>query len=118
MATDLFGEGSAVIGKTITINNKTFHVVGVTKPKGSSGFSSPDTGVFIPLETGSKLVFGRDYLSILFVQTVDANLNGQTEADITQLILDNHKITDPTKADFHLATSKDAISALSTVTGL
>jgi putative ABC transport system permease protein len=100
------------------IGNKNFQVIGFSKPKGSTGFSNPDKNVYIPLKTGSKLIFGRDYLTIMFARATDPKLLDQTMEDIKTFLLDRHKITNPAEADFSISSSKDALATLSTVTGL
>jgi len=118
ISTNLFGEDTNPVGQSIMIDNKNFRVVGVSEPKGSIGLSNPDKNVYIPLRTGSKLIFGRDYLTIMFVRVSNTDLLNSTMDEIKQILLDRHKITDPNQADFTVVSSKDALSILGTVTNL
>lgn len=118
IAIDLFGENPDPVGKTMMIGNKTFQIIGFSKPKGSIGLSNPDKNVYIPLKTGSKLIFGRDYLTIMFARATNPELLTQTMDDIKLFLLDRHKITNAEEADFSISSSKDALNTLSTVTGL
>ena len=56
-AEDLFA-GLNPIGREIQLNGKSFEVVGVLEAKGSSGLSSQDELVLIPLNTAYEVVFG------------------------------------------------------------
>ncbi|MEI6040157.1 MAG: ABC transporter permease [Candidatus Berkelbacteria bacterium] len=115
---NMFGENTNPVGQTLSINNKNFKVVGVSQPKGSIGLSNPDKNVYIPIKTGSKLIFGRDYLTIALIRIKDTNLMQITMDDIKQTLLSRHKITDATQADFTIYSSKDALNILGTVTNL
>ncbi len=57
VATDLF-QGLNPIGRKIKINNAQYEVVGVLATKGTFGFQSGDSNIFIPLSTGYSKVFG------------------------------------------------------------
>ena len=115
-STDLFGEGADPIGQTIRIKNMDFKVIGVTVSKGGSGFSNPDDAVYIPLSMAQRYISGSDKLGSISVQGVDQNSLDQLEADITALLLERHKITDSTKADFQIMNQADIVSSMSTIT--
>ena len=115
--TDLFGEGSDPIGQTIRIKNMDFKVIGVTVSKGGSGFSNPDDAIYIPLSTAQRYISGSDKLGSISVQGVDQNSLDQLESDITALLLERHKITDSTKADFSIMNQADIVSSMSSITG-
>lgn len=115
---DFFGEGADPVGQTITIKAKSFRIIGVTAPKGSSGFTNPDATVYIPVTTGMRQLLGQDYVSAIVVSAKNADEVDQTMADIKTFLLDRHKITDPALADFTIRSSKDAISILGTITGI
>ncbi|CAN5192888.1 ABC transporter permease [soil metagenome] len=118
VVTDLFGEGAMPIGETITIKSRSFRVIGVTKAKGSSGFSNPDETVYIPVTTAMKVLLGQDFVQAILLQANDAQKVDETQEIITNFLLDQHKITDPELADFTVRSSKDALSIVNNVTGL
>jgi putative ABC transport system permease protein len=117
VATDLFGEGSEPVGQTIRIKNMDFKVVGVTISKGGSGFSNPDDAIYIPLSAAQRYISGNDKLSSISVQGVDSKSLTQLSSDITDLLLQRHKITDSTKADFSIMNQADIVSSMSSITG-
>ena len=62
VATDLF-EGLNPIGRKIKINNAQYEVVGVLASKGTMGFQTGDSNIFVPLSTGYAKVFGSRAMS-------------------------------------------------------
>ncbi len=118
VVTDLFGVGADPVGQTITIKSRSFRVIGVTEPKGSSGFTNPDETVYIPVTTAMRQLLGQTYISAIVLSATNANEVTQTMTDVQNFLLDRHKITDPANADFTIRSSKDAISILGTITGI
>ena len=70
----LFGRVDAV-GKYIRLNGQNFLVVGVTEPRGSTGWRNPDDQVTVPVTTAMFRIFGVDYLTSFSVQ-------GKSSADL------------------------------------
>lgn len=118
VVTDLFGDGASPVGETITIKSRSFRIVGVTKAKGSSGFTNPDETVYIPVTTAMKVLIGQDSVQAILAQATDPQKVDDTQEEIKTFLLDQHKITDPTLADFSVRNSKDALSIVNNVTGL
>lgn len=121
VAGDLFGPDATstnLIGQTIRINNLQFTIVGVTAPKGGSGFGSQDTMIFVPLRTGLQYFAGNgnQYLSSIDIQASNQASMTQVQNDVTTLLLARHGISDPTKADFSTINQADIVSAASSVT--
>lgn len=115
---DLFGEDANPIGETITIKSRSFRVIGVTKAKGSSGFTNPDETIYVPVTTAMKILLGQDSVQAILAQAATAEKVEEAQEEIESLLLDQHNITDPTLADFTLTSSKDALSIVNNVTGI
>ncbi len=113
---DLFGEDVYVIGKAIRIKNVQFTIVGVTKEKGGSGFSNTDDMIFVPLSSAQRFLLGDNYVSTIGVQASDSKVMEQVETDITTLLLERHKISDPEAADFSTLNQADILATASSVT--
>jgi putative ABC transport system permease protein len=117
--TDLFGDDAQpgeVIGQTIRINGMEFKVVGVTVSKGGSGFTNADDVIYVPVKSAQRYLSGNQYLSTIAVQAVSSNTMSQVQADITDLLLIRHKISDPASADFSVLNQNDLLGAASSVT--
>lgn len=116
VSTDLFGEGAYAIGQNIRINGVQFKVIGVTKSKGGSGFSNPDDAIYIPLTSIQRFLVGDTYVSSIGVQATDSKSMTQVQDDLTVVLLDRHKISDPTQADFSTLNQADILATASSVT--
>lgn len=113
---DLFGEGTYAIGQNIRINNVQFKIIGVTKSKGGSGFSNPDDAIYIPLSSAQRFLAGDTYVSSIGVQAADSNSMTQVQEDLTVVLLDRHKISDPELADFSTLNQADILATASSIT--
>ena len=108
---NLFGE-TEPIGQTVKIKNVGFHVVGVMKEKGASGWRNPDDQVFIPYSTAMKRVFGEDYLSSISIQANDDKLIEAAETEVTELLRKQHKIPINKELDFHIRNQAEFMETL------
>ena len=111
VADALFGQTEPV-GKTVKIRNIGFHVLGVMKEKGASGWRNPDDRVFIPYSTAMKRVFGAKYLSSISIQANDENLLQTAETEVTELLRKQHKIAANKELDFHVRNQAEFMETL------
>lgn len=118
VVTDIFGADANPIGETVTIKSRSFRVIGVTKAKGSTGFTNPDETVYIPVTTALKVLLGQDSVQAILVEGSDPQKIDDTQQEITDLLMDQHKITDPALQDFTVTTSKEALSTVNNITGI
>ena len=109
---NLFGETIEPVGKTVKIKNVGFHVLGVMKEKGASGWRNPDDQVFIPYSTAMKRVFGADYLSSISVQANNDKLITAAETEVTELLRKQHKIAPNKEPDFHIRNQAEFMETL------
>lgn len=100
------------LGKTVKIKNVGFHVLGVMKEKGASGWRNPDDQIFIPYSTAMKRVFGSDTLSSISVQANDDKLLQSAETEVTKLLRKQHKIPINKEADFHVRNQAEFMETL------
>lgn len=113
---DLFGVGIDPIGQTVRINRMDFQVIGVTAAKGGSGFSNQDDVVYVPLTTAQHYLSGNQSLSNISVAAADQNAMATVQQDITDLLLAQHKISDPAQADFSIMNQNDIIATATSIT--
>ena len=100
------------IGKTVKIKGVGFHVLGVMKEKGASGWRNPDDQVFIPYTTAMKRVFGEDYLSSISIQANDDKLIEAAETEVTELLRRQHEIPINKELDFHIRNQAEFMETL------
>jgi putative ABC transport system permease protein len=116
----LFGIGADAVGQTIKINSIQFKVIGVTVVKGGSGFTNQDNLVFIPISVAQRFLVGpnsqgQDYLSSIAISADSASNMTSVQQQVTDLLTNRHKITNPTQADFTVQNQADIVSAASGV---
>ncbi len=117
VVTDLFGDGANPIGQSIRIQGQSFRVIGVTVSKGGSGLGNQDDVIYVPLSTAQKVLFGATSLSDISVEAKSAAVMTAAENEIGYLLLDRHKIANPTNADFSIFSQNDILNTASSVTG-
>lgn len=113
---DLFGVDSDAVGQTIRIKGVEFKVIGITVAKGGSGFTNQDDMIYIPVRAAQRYFSGDKYLTTIAVQAVTAESMAQVQTEITALLLERHRITDETAADFSIMNQNDILSSASSIT--
>ncbi len=113
---DLFGTGANAIGQQIRVGSVVFKVIGITQSKGSSGFNSPDDAIYIPLTSMQHFIMGGSYVSSISVSAPSQDAMASDQQQITDLLLQRHKISNPLLADFNIMNQTDIINAASSVT--
>lgn len=112
---DLFGTDANAIGQSIKIKQIIFKVIGVTAAKGGSGFNNQDDAIYVPISTAQHYLTGASYVSQVSVQAESAKDMSAIQQEITDLLLQRHKLTAAT-ADFTVLNQSDIVSAASGVT--
>lgn len=112
---DLFGSTDP-IGKRITIGDRTYTVIGVTKALGSQFFQNADERIYVPYSL-AKQVTGQKYVNqITMLATESFDL---AFADVRALLRQRHNIDNPEndleKDDFIMHSSEEANQILSSV---
>ena len=98
--------GESPVGKTMSVGNIPFTVVGVLAEKGQSmdGRDQDDT-VIIPLTTAQRKVFGTRFagsVKMMMVQATSEEAMPQVERDITALLRQRHRLKESDENDFFL----------------
>ncbi len=114
ISTSLFGDNNP-LGQYVRVGNYNFEVIGVYERRGSFGFSNDDEQVFIPLSTLQKKILGIDYLFYSVVELKDNTKADTTSLDIVDVLRRNHYITNSSKDDFKVQTSKESLSTFNTI---
>lgn len=114
---DLFGTDIDPLGQNIRIKQVEFKIIGMTVSKGGSGFNNPDNLIYIPVSTAQQFLSGAQYYSSINIQAADQNSMSEVQNQISDLLMQTHNITDPTRADFNILNQSDIVSAATSVTG-
>lgn len=116
-AADLFGLEDP-IGARFSIGDVRFTVIGVLDERGSSGFSNPDEDIFIPLPVAQKVLLGIDYLNLARFKVDEEKNIPLVSEEIRLLLRDRHDIRPNEPDDFSVRNTADAISTLTSITGI
>lgn len=109
--------GKDPIGKTMTINEEAYTVIGVLKPADESGVGNPNKSVYIPY-TAAMDTYNTTAFSTILAEATSEDTVDKAKDEITKTLLANHNIKDPKLADFTVFTAKDLLSTISSVTGI
>ena len=122
VATDLF-EGLNPIGRKIKINNAQYEVVGVLASKGTMGFQTGDSNIFVPLSTGYAKVFGsramsqgKYTLSGITISAVNADDVGTMITNIETILRSQHNLGLSDELPLSVSSQASMLSSLSTIT--
>ena len=130
-ATNLFGEADAV-GQTLQLRQVfgggpqgqgqqrarivTFKVVGVLDTKGSTFGFSRDDQVLVPITTAQHILTGRlNVVNTIVIKATSSDAMPETTADVTNVLLQRHNVTDPANPDFTVTNQNDTLAAASAV---
>ena len=116
-AQELFGS-TDVVGETVTYDGTTLEVVGVLDELSSSETTSNDDLAIVPFRTYSQRLVGgstRDAVSSIYVKATSAETLSAAYQEANALLLNLHGITDPSEADFSIATQESILTAASSV---
>jgi putative ABC transport system permease protein len=107
---DLFDEQSP-IGKTIRIKGINFQVIGVFQEKGGLGFRNPDDGVYVPVTSAMRRLFGMENIQTITAQARDESLMMKAQDEMDAVLRKRHKIPSGGNADFMMFNQADLSDA-------
>jgi putative ABC transport system permease protein len=109
------------LGKTFRIADAPFQVIGLLKSRGAGpAGGSLDNLVLIPVNTASRRLFNRDYLTMVIAQVKDPDRSTEATGKVAALLRERHHIQPPALDDFTItnpaATMAQVTRAGSTLT--
>ncbi|MDQ5962581.1 MAG: putative transport system permease protein [Patescibacteria group bacterium] len=113
---DLFGEDADPVGQTIRIKNISFRIIGVTVPKGGSGFTSQDDMIIVPLLTAQHYLTGDEYVGTISASAWDTEQIEEAKTSIQQALFVSRNIEDASMADFSIISQADIVATASSIT--
>jgi len=111
-----FGDQNA-IGEQITIRGERYRVIGVLAKRGAAAFFDLDAMAYVPVQTLQKKVLGVDHVQMISVRMADPTRETETVDLITRVLRKDHDITDPTRDDFAVTSTREAQKTLGDVVG-
>ena len=96
------------VGQVIRVKNLPFRVVGVLAPKGQGQFGQDQDDLIVaPYTTVQKKVLGMPSIQQILVSAVSSDAVEPAATDITQLLRQRHKISNPDDDDFTVRTVEE-----------
>jgi putative ABC transport system permease protein len=116
-ASELFGNADPV-GRTVTYEGTELEVVGVLDALSSSENASNNDLAIVPLSTYTQRLVGgtnRNSVSSIYVKATSGSTISAAYQEADALLLNLHKITTASNADFTIATQQSLLSTSSSV---
>jgi putative ABC transport system permease protein len=109
----MFG-GEDPLGKTIRIADVPFEVIGLLKSRGAGpAGASLDNVVLIPINTASRRLFNRDFLTMLIAQVKNTERSSEATAAVAGLLRRRHRIQPPALDDFTITNPSATMAQVS-----
>lgn len=113
LAKNIFGDTDP-IGQKVIIQNVEFTVTGVISAQKESSFSNPNLQAYITDTEGFKIFEISNYSTII-VQAASENTVDSAKSEVESTLLRSHNITDKSKEDFSITSSKDLLSTVDSI---
>jgi putative ABC transport system permease protein len=110
VATSLFGQSDPV-GQTVLFNRIPFRIVGLLTPKGTNGATNVDDVVMAPITAVQDTLTGKAPAGTISVEATSQGAMNAATSEITQILLERHKISNPAAADFQVLNQTQLVSA-------
>ena len=102
------------LGKTIRIAEVPFQVIGLLKSRGAGpAGGSLDNVILIPVNTASRRLFNRDYLTTVIAQLKDPALSDAVTNRVAELLRERHHIQPPALDDFAITNPSATMARVS-----
>jgi putative ABC transport system permease protein len=115
VATNLFTDPAAAVGKYVVVRNIPTVVVGVLASKGSGFGGDQDDVVFVPFNMARVRLFGATSLNSVSIEAADADSMTQVTNDITTLLRTRHHIQRSQDDDFRIRNNNSLVETVTSV---
>jgi len=99
-----------LLGRSITVRDIRFEVVGILESKGQQGWRNPDDQVIIPLSTGQFRVFGTENLRSISCQIAPGASQTLAMMDIEKVMRREHRLRPDQGDDFLIRNWSEMLS--------
>jgi len=98
------------IGQQIRVNKTPFSIIGVLEEKGASSFGrDEDDQILVPVTTGLYRLTGSQYVSMIFVSARSLEESEAAEAEITEILREEHRINPGEEDGFRIHSQAEFI---------
>jgi putative ABC transport system permease protein len=103
------GDGSSIVGKTVTFNGNQFTVIGVLTAKGSTGPQDQDDRVIAPATAVQDTLAGYGSLSSISVKATSATTVSLAQSEVEAILDGRHGVTSSNR-DYNVFSSASLLS--------
>jgi putative ABC transport system permease protein len=103
-----------VVGRSFDIQGVQFNVSGVLSVQNESSFRDPNNQVYIKDSAAFSMLGSSNYSSII-VRAVSEDMVDSAKAEVENVLLRTHSITDKKTEDFSITSAKDLLSATNNI---
>ena len=114
------GNPNAAVGQTIKISRQSFRVVGVFAAKGSAGLGNQDNVAVVPITAAWSYLSGGRGKNVgqIIIEATSADTVTVAQNEATSILLNTHRISDPSQADFQTQSQQDILNSASQITNI
>src|SRR6185295_10888538 len=105
-----------LLDQTVRIGGVPFQVIGIFAEKGSTGFASPDDGLYLPLSTAQFRVFGDDRVNAIYVQATSEKDVNAAIAEIDGVMRREHRLRPAEQSNFSIRNQATLMSTFEATT--
>jgi putative ABC transport system permease protein len=116
VAIDLFGTTNGLVGRSVTLNGRSFQIIGVLADAGSSIMGSDNTNIIIPYTVAQRMFYIPGVTSFSVLAESSENV-GAAEQDITNMLMDKYKSEDSFRI-FNQASMLDSLDSITNILSL
>jgi putative ABC transport system permease protein len=114
---DNLGLDASAVGTLVTINGLPFQVIGITQPKGGSGFNDPDDQVMVPVGVVRKYFVAGDTVRTVGVSVASVDQMADVKASIEALLRDRHDLAATASDDFSILDQSQLLDTANSIAG-
>ena len=108
VVTNLMGEGTNPIGKTIRINSIPFKIIGMLDKKGQNSFGQDQDDIIIaPFNTVQKRMLQTLNVNMILCSGISSDVIDDATAEIAPIMREMHKLAPTDDNDFTIRTQQD-----------
>ena len=114
---DDLGLDASAVGSQVSIDGLPFQVIGITQPKGGSGFADPDDQVMVPVGVVRKYFVAGDTVRTVGVSVASVDQMADVKASIEALLRQRHDLAATAADDFSILDQSQLLETASTIAG-
>ena len=114
---DNLGLDETAIGSQVTIDGLPFQVIGITQPKGGSGFNDPDDQVMVPVGVVRKYFVAGDTVRTVGVSVASVDQMADVKASIEALLRDRHGLAATARDDVSILDQSQLLETATSIAG-